>query len=181
ICAEKLKGYIKDIERKKIVAVCGAGNNGGDGFVCARYLINEGLNVKTILIRDEKDIKGDAKINFEILKKLNAVISKNQQDILEADIIIDAILGTGIRGEISAKASGAIQKINLSKSFVLSIDIPSGIDSDSGDILGSAVLANLTVALALPKLAFKKPLANFGKVEIADIGIPRQAIEIIKR
>jgi NAD(P)H-hydrate epimerase len=177
--AQIVKDNVKSLANKNIAIVCGSGNNAGDGFVAARYLINSGASVKIILIKPHKNLKGDAKINFEILKKLKVDISANQEYILKADIIIDAMLGAGLKGIVSDAFKKAIEKINNSKAIIFSIDMPSGIDGNTGDILGAAIKADITIAIAMLKNAFKKKIKNFGKVIIADIGIPLAAIKDI--
>lgn len=176
----ELEKRIKNIKNKTIAVICGSGNNAGDGFVVARYLHNAGYNVKVVLVKPTSSFKDDCKINFEILKKIKADISKDINEI-DSDIIIDAILGTGIKGFVDDKVSKAIDKINETKAYKLSIDIPSGLDSDTGEICGNAVMADITITLALPKNAFKnkKTKRYTGELIIADIGIPKLAIEDI--
>ncbi len=168
---------------KKVAVVCGSGNNAGDGFVAARYLINMGIKVSVILTKPQSSFKGICKANFEILKKLKAEISDNINKIIKAGVVIDALLGTGIKGEVSGNVKNAIELINNSKAFVVSADIPSGIDSDTGAVAGIAVKTDLTVTFALLKKAFKYAYVKeyTGKIIVADIGVPKAAIgEIMK-
>lgn len=168
---------------KTILIVCGSGNNGGDGFVAARHLWNRGHRVYVILMGRQNALKNDAKLNFNILKKMhvpvdvvNAVDKKIRTRIQRADLIIDAIFGTGLSREIAGNAEAMIELINQSKKRVLSIDMPSGIHSDSGKVMGVAVKANITGTLGVLKCGLvRKPGSVYaGKIKILDISIPRQ-------
>lgn len=182
--ADSIAGDIvknKNKANKKICIVCGSGNNAGDGFVSARYLLNYGFNVKIIMIKLQKSLKNDAKINFDICKKLKVPFSKDIKEILKADCIVDAMLGTGINGEVSGKIKSAIEMINKAKGYKVSIDIPSGINADLTVLPKTAVKADKTITLELLKKSFTSSLiADFlGKIEIVHIGIPKKAIEDI--
>jgi NAD(P)H-hydrate epimerase len=182
--ADSIAGDIvknKNKANKKICIVCGSGNNAGDGFVSARYLLNYGFNVKIIMIKLQKSLKNDAKINFDICKKLKVPFSKDIKEILKAGYIVDAMLGTGINGEVSGKIKSAIEMINKAKGYKVSIDIPSGINADLAVLPKTAVKADKTITLELLKKSFTSRLiADFlGKIEIVHIGIPKKAIEDI--
>lgn len=143
---------------KKILIFCGGGNNGGDGFAVARKLYSLKSTVKVYLLKEEENLKGDAKINFKIIKKIGVPILKEidlsviKREIENSDIIIDAIFGTGLKREIEGDVRKIINLINCSKKYVLSIDIPSGINGDNGKEMGVSVKANSTVTFGLPKL-----------------------------
>lgn len=165
------------IKKPLILVFCGSGNNAGDGFVAARHLYNNGYRVEVIMLKDPEDLKGDALINYKIIKSLRLKIkdfkmynpAKNKQKL----IIIDALLGTGIRGEISPVFKEAINHINNSEAFVVSADVPSGLDANTGKPHGAAVKADITVTMG----AIKKGLLTAsgrrfcGKIVVADIGI----------
>lgn len=150
---EFLKLYNKDFLKKaNIVVICGKGNNGGDGFVLSRYLFNSGFSVKTVILSDKDTYKGTAKNNLDILMKLGAEIveiSKQAQypllsDILEhADIIADAIFGVGLNRDVEALFKDVIGLINkksrVTGSDVICIDVPSGLNSDTGAFMGASV------------------------------------------
>lgn len=173
------------LDQKKVAVIAGKGNNGGDGFVVARHLYNRNIEVEVFLIGGSSDIKGDAKTNLDILKKIGIPFYENVTSndlsipLRDADIIVDAIFGTGLSSEIKNPYLDAINSINSSRKPVVSIDVPSGVNSDTGEILGVAVKADLTVTFVLPKrglLVF--PGAEYtGVLKIADIGIPKRAIE----
>lgn len=174
-----------NLRGKKVSIVAGKGNNGGDGFVVARHLFNRDIRVEVYLLDESDDVKGDAKINLDILKKAgiplyeSATLKDLEKPLRDADIIVDAIFGTGISSKVTKPYSDAINAINSAGKPVVSIDIPSGVSSDTGEILGVAVKANLTVTFVLPKrglLVF--PGAEYsGVLKIADIGIPKGIVE----
>lgn len=168
----------------KVVCVCGKGNNGGDGFVCARHLINNGIDVDTFLLGNPDELKKDPKTNFEILKNMGRTIKilKDKEDfaffinnLKEAQLIIDAILGIGLSGEVKQPYKSAIDLINQSRRPILALDVPSGLDATTGKILGSCIKATKTATFAFPKTGFlKNDGPNYaGEVIVADISIPK--------
>lgn len=167
-----------------ITILAGKGNNGGDGLVLARLLANKGYSQKTILLGLVEDLKGEAGINGRILKNLNLhpLQVTSPEEILPlmegSTLIIDALLGTGLKGEVRGLYREAIKAINNSLAPVISLDIPSGLDSDTGKVLGQAVQATMTITFALPKLGhFLYPGASFvGDLKVVEIGIPKEAI-----
>lgn len=177
---EESYGSLKD---KNIAVVCGKGNNGGDGLVIARHLSNKGAYVSVYLLSDAKDVSKDSKTNLEIIKNMKMPVytgaSNIQAGLKKADIIIDAIFGTGLKKDISGIYAKTIDLINRSKKPVVAVDIPSGIDSDNGQIKGCAVKADLTVTFCLPKIGhFAYPGAEYsGSLKIADISIPKILID----
>ena len=146
------------IEGKKFVIFCGQGNNGGDGLVVARKLHSNGGKVKVIILGDPAKFKGAARKNYDIAARLSIEIhllesaGKIDGDIANCDAIVDAILGTGIIRNIEAPHRNVIESINRSGKKVFSVDIPSGIQGDTGKILGTAVNAHYTVTFGLPKI-----------------------------
>lgn len=183
-CAELIKEKLAGTVRPKVCIFCGAGNNGGDGYVIARHLLNDGFNAAVMIRGDSEKIKGDAKINLEILKKLGLPIdnlSLKEADIAGrvedfaagADMIVDALLGTGMRGELNEEYKQLIKSINAENVPVLAVDIPSGLDCNSGQLLGEAIIADYTVTFVAVKTGFTNPQAEkyIGKVYVASIGI----------
>jgi len=146
------------ISGKKFVIFCGSGNNGGDGMVVARLIHSCGGRVKVSLLSDSSKYRGVAKTNFAIIKQLPIELVKlesaatTKKDIAHCDLIIDAILGTGLDRPVTGLASDVIALINKSKKKVLSLDIPSGINGNTGEVMGTAVRANYTVSFGLPKI-----------------------------
>jgi NAD(P)H-hydrate epimerase len=161
---------------------CGRGNNGGDGFVVARHLINNDVETHVFLVGALSRIKGDARINLRILQRMGVPIDRVtrkalpelRQRMRRCGIIIDALLGTGLSGEVAGLYREVITLINGAGCPVLSVDIPSGLDGDTGKPLGISVVANQTVTFQLPKKGFENPLArNYtGYLKVVDIGIP---------
>ena len=166
--AIKERSEIKD---KKILAVCYHGNNGGDGFVAARYLCDE-AETDILLIGDENRMKKEALANFKKLEYNGKVqfVTDEDVDFNDYDLIIDAILGIGIKGRLNREISAIIDDINNSKAFKVSIDMPTGLDPDTGEIIDKCVNADLIVTMH----DMKNGLERFeDKVVIADIGLPK--------
>jgi NAD(P)H-hydrate epimerase len=171
-----------------VLVLCGKGNNGGDGFVVARHLINNGYTVEMYLVGSAEEVSGDAKINLTVLQRMGITVHEVQDDrdvqriaskLDSAALVIDALLGTGLKGSVTGLYATIISALSGSKARVLSVDVPSGIDADTGEPLGVSVRAEKTVTFQYPKIGFKNPdAAQFlGKLIVADIGIPRTCIE----
>lgn len=176
--------------QRPVIVLCGAGNNGGDGFVIARHLRNRNVDVVVLLAADSVKIAGDAKTNFEILKKMDtsivqadpgwqvsdfqAVITK----VADHPLIIDAMLGTGAAGALRKPYAAAIEAANESVGFKIAIDIPTGLDGDSGET-ELAFKADVTCTFIARKTGFENPAAQewLGKVEVIDIGAPHAIFE----
>ncbi|MEO0067767.1 MAG: NAD(P)H-hydrate dehydratase [candidate division WOR-3 bacterium] len=180
----ELEKEFKNLSGKKFLIICGKGNNGGDGFVVARHLNNKGAFVRCVLLGKVKELKGDALTNARILINAGMKIEEVEQgdelpQIIQSHaVIIDAIFGTGLSAPPQGIFAEAIRLINTSNAFVVSVDVPSGLDADTGKIFEPAVRAHLTVTMGLPKLGlFLYPgRSHTGKLVIADIGIPKQLI-----
>ncbi|MHB0912320.1 MAG: NAD(P)H-hydrate dehydratase [Armatimonadota bacterium] len=166
---------------KRVAIVAGRGNNGGDGFVAARHLRDAGAQVTVHLAVDPSEVKGDAGINLAILTKtgLPVVRAEGSEDLSGSDLIIDALLGTGLRGEVRGLAVDLIERINSAGVPVVSVDIPSGLDADTGRILGTCVRADCTVTFALPKIGLLTypGAAAAGRLVVGEIGIPHRLYE----
>ncbi len=177
----------EDVHNLRVAVVAGPGNNGGDGYVIARYLINHGADVQTFLLSPREKIKGDALTNLQVLEKMAAQIVEIADESSftdaacswqEADLIVDAILGTGLTSEVRSPFSDAILAINESPALRLAVDLPSGLDADTGRILGCAVKADFTATYGFMKvgMAVYPGLEYCGKVEVVDISIPFPAV-----
>ena len=146
------------IRDKKFVIFCGGGNNGGDGLVIARLLHSNGSRVKVFLLADSKKYQGAAKTNMTIIARLPIEVIKLEgaaavkKDIAHCDVIVDAIFGTGLDRPVAGLAAEVIELVNKSKKKVLSLDIPSGINGNTGEVMGAAVKADYTVTFGLPKI-----------------------------
>ena len=161
------------LKDKRILVVCYHGNNGGDGLVAARYLAKE-CAVDVLFLGDEEKFKPDAREYFEkIIDKPGIFVVNDyaEMDFGQYDIIIDAIFGTGIKGALSSQLIEVIHLINSTDAFKVSIDIPSGMDPDTGKVNGVAVEPNLIICMH----DLKKGLAALKeKTVIVDIGIPKE-------
>ena len=183
----ELQEKFPDLSRKKIFIFCGKGNNGGDGFVIARHLFNLGSEVRVLLAGKLSDLKGGAETNANSARNIGVQIDEidlnnlNSHDhkLRHCDIIIDAVFGTGLNKPATGFIEKVIDKINLSEKFVVSVDINSGVDSDSGHLMGPHVKSDLTLALAHWKQSHSlHPAASvMEEVRLIDIGIPAKACE----
>lgn len=177
-----IQKILEDVDEPLVYVFCGKGNNGGDGFVIARHLWNEGVYVRVFCTVGEKQITGDARVNYLILKNINIPIEfvEKLDDIKELeneppDILVDALLGTGIKGPVRGFTKDLIDFINKNiETRIVSVDLPSGLDAGSAQVAGSAIRANVTVTMALPKRCHVlHPARDFvGELFISDIGIP---------
>ena len=168
------------IENNKFVVFCGGGNNGGDGFVVARKIHSNGGEVKVFLLDDENKFRGAAKKNFEIVSRMPIEMSRVSSidsvilELLDCDAIVDAIFGTGLVREVRGIYKDVIQLINESQNTVFSVDIPSGINGDTGEVMGVAVEADYTVTFGLPKLGnmLYPGYEHCGKLYVSHISFP---------
>ena len=190
-CALEAADILSQPAGKRVVAFCGSGNNGGDGFVAARHLTNWGYEVSAFLVGRISDVligAGDAAVNLEIA--LNMAIPVQEMTDLSgardavsrsagADLIIDALLGTGLSSEVREPYRSLIDGMNGLGAPVLAVDVPSGLDCDTGCPLGAAVRATRTVTFVLSKRGFHRPGAAgyTGEVKVAEIGVPRKVID----
>jgi len=166
---------------KSVVIFCGGGNNGGDGFVAARHIFNNGVNVRVVLLKKAGEYSGDALLNLKIIKKLKISVADWKPGgikICRNELVVDALLGTGTKGDIRYPYKQAVEIINSSKNKVLSVDIPSGIDADTGFKLGAAVQADITITMAAVKKGLLKNNGKkcSGKIIVADISIPEKIL-----
>jgi NAD(P)H-hydrate epimerase len=171
----------------KFVALCGTGNNGGDAMVAARHLSSyPGAEITIIILGDATNIKTEeAKVNFNIMNRMKSIklfygdkALENASDQIEnADIIIDGIFGTGIKGNIKPPHSSAIEIINASNAYIVSVDIPSGLDPDTGIGHDKCVKANSTVTFHRIKKGLVGNEEYTGRVYLEKIGIPTEAEE----
>ena len=177
----------KSISKLKILAICGSGNNGGDAMVTARHLTCSSINLKVIFLGNPSSIKTEeALTNFEIISKMNKTIelivgskvdTKIKKQILNADIIIDGIFGTGIKGEIQDPHLSVIKLINKSKSYIIAVDIPSGLNPNNGEITSNGIRANTTITFHRIKLGLLNNRKYTGNLILKKIGIPIEAEE----
>ncbi len=171
-----------------VTVVTGKGNNGGDGFVIARHLANYGYEVRVLLFADPHDLTGDAATNYHVLRAARMAIrncaadsdpSQWRNDLVSASWIVDALLGTGTRGAVREPFVTVIEELNATGVPILAVDLPSGLDCDTGEPLGPCIRAAHTATLVAPKQGFEAPgaAAFTGKVQVIDIGVPRSLLE----
>ena len=183
-CAELIKDKLKDITSPKVCIFCGTGNNGGDGYVIARHLLNSSFEVVVVICGNRGKVKGDAKINLDILERLGQPIEQlniGDGDVAarvkafagDADMIVDGLFGTGLSGQLSDDYKQLIDTINACNCPILAVDIPSGLDCDAGQPLGTAIRANYTVTFVAVKKGFASGIAAqyTGEIFIASIGV----------
>jgi NAD(P)H-hydrate epimerase len=172
-----------ELQARRVAVLCGRGNNGGDGFVIARYLHNIGVPVSVFIMGEPGDIRGDAGAHLDMLRRVGvapeAVITSASAQavgarLAEYDILIDALLGTGLKAKVSGVSQLIITSMNAAGRPIISVDIPSGLSADAGTLLGDHVRADLTVTMALPKLGLLLyPAAeHVGRLVVVDIGFP---------
>ncbi|HJT19636.1 MAG TPA: NAD(P)H-hydrate dehydratase [Nitrospira sp.] len=185
-CIERRFGPPK---KKSIAIFCGKGNNGGDGLVAARLLHRKGANVRTWLLTPTSDLSRDAAVMYRRLlraggRSLVAPFTSDdriQAAVRDSDLVIDALLGTGLASEVTDQYKAAIALMNESGRPIMAVDIPSGIHADDGRALGIAVRASLTVTFGLPKLGLylRAGIDHAGMIAIIDIGIPASYVDAI--
>ena len=163
---------------RRVLVAAGGGNNGGDGFVIARELYRAGAEVAVFATRNEYE--GDAKANLDVLKNLNVRLVGREEfggELAAADLVVDALLGTGFRGEVHGDLSVLVGEINGSGIPVVAVDVPSGVNGSTGEVKGEAVRADLTVCAHAAKVGcvVSPGRDHAGRVEVVDIGIPPEA------
>jgi len=179
--AKRLVEKFGDVKSKNILVFAGLGNNGGDGLVIARHLAGYGLNVTVFLLGEPDNIRSEeCSWNWSLLEKMKSVkllTGGNLEDLnnLEFGVIVDGILGTGISGEIREPQASAITFINKSNAFKLSVDVPSGVDPDTGNKNLPHVTANITVTFHRMKVGMPKRKDVCGEIFVEKIGIPPEA------
>lgn len=186
--AEEAAVMLREKQGQRIVVVTGGGNNGGDGFVAARHLHNMGYGVRIFMLTPGEKLKGDARANWEIIAKMGIKtqllsderrLSVLKVVLLQADLLIDCLFGTGLEENIRGLALPLIQLINESKCPVLACDIPSGLCADKGLPLAAAVRAEATLTFGYGKIGLYLPGAQgyTGRVKVADISLPKEMEE----
>ena len=181
---EEMEG---SLHGKTVTIFCGKGNNGGDGFVIARLLRRKRCKVHVCLLAKPQDLNGDAKIMYQQYAKLRNTAKvltypsqeKIQQLLGQSNIVVDALLGTGISSSVKDEYAATIDTINASGLLTIAVDIPSGIQTDTGAVLGTAIQAELTVTFGYPKLGLflGSAIDHVGKIHRVNIGIPDEYIE----
>jgi hydroxyethylthiazole kinase-like uncharacterized protein yjeF len=180
-----------DIGKKRVGVLAGRGNNGGDGYVIARYLKQKGVRVTVYLLADANRVKGDAAANLKFLKPLEVPLveipdedslAHLQSEMTDVDVWIDAILGTGLKSDVRGYFKTVIELINGLNKPVFAVDVPSGLNSDTGQVCGACIRASATATFAFAKTGhFTHPGPQYsGALNIIDIGIPNLIADEIK-
>ncbi len=183
--AELIAGLFGPMRGKRVIVLCGKGNNGGDGFVVARRLRAKGARVRAFLFARAADVKGDAAVALRRWRGAveeitgEAGLDELARDLARADVVVDALLGTGLTGPAHGLVARAIDAVNAAERAVVSLDLPSGLGSDSGGLLGPTVKAMWTATFAGYKrsLLVHPGAAQAGRVSVIDIGVPPLEVE----
>lgn len=184
-CAGLVREKLQGVAEPRVCIFCGTGNNGGDGYVIARHLINAGLKAAVVVCGERAKIRGDAKTNLDVLEQLGHAtqqLNPGDPDVAaavrmwagEASMIVDALFGTGLQGQLRADYRMLVDAINALGIPILSVDIPSGLDCDTGEPLGTAIRAACTVTFVAVKRGFVVcPTASryTGELYVASIGV----------
>jgi ADP-dependent NAD(P)H-hydrate dehydratase / NAD(P)H-hydrate epimerase len=185
-----MEAVYSDLLDRQVAVLCGRGNNGGDGFVIARTLVQRGAEVAVFLLGRVADVRGDARLNLEILGRLGITVVEiadsqawelHFSEVNDCTLIVDAIFGTGLNAPVSGLIESVIADVNASDIPVVAIDLPSGLSADSPHPIGPSIEAGLTITLAAPKIPLVLPPAEMraGDIVIADIGIPNEVLEAV--
>lgn len=163
-----------DAAGKKVGVLVGKGNNGGDGLVAARHLLNQGAQVSLILAEGRAGLRDLPAKQLEMIEKMGVGLTGPEPGMRGANLLVDALLGYNLRGNPKEPLAGLIVRANASKTRILAVDIPSGLDATTGDPGDPCIVADTTVTLGLPKVGFLNPGARkqVGRLYLADISFP---------
>ena len=190
-CAWNAADMMGGCKRRSASVFCGKGNNGGDGFVVARHLVNWGAEVRAYLldtVKETLDRGGDPAVNLQIALNMDIPVEEVPEpgeaadavrEAGDADLAVDALLGTGITGEVREPFASAVGALNELDVPVMAVDVPTGLDCDTGRPQGDAVRADRTVTFVLNKQGYTREGADewTGRVKVAEISVPRALIE----
>jgi NAD(P)H-hydrate epimerase len=189
VVAEAVLRALPEVGSRRVVVVCGTGNNGGDGLVAARHLHLAGAEVAIRVVGDPGRFAGDAAANRERARRIGVPVEPIGSPLPERGIVVDALFGTGLEREVEGAAADAIARVNGARDaahgglLVVAVDVPSGLSSDTGRPLGIAVRADRTVTIGLPKLGLvlEPGRSLAGRIEVARIGIADDAPGVVHR
>jgi len=184
-CADLVKEKLRGLGSPEVCIFCGTGNNGGDGYVIARHLLNAAFKVTVVICGRREKIGGDARINLDVLERLGYTVEQLDPASPEAapgvrtlagraDMIVDALFGTGLQGQLRADYQALVEAINALEVPILAVDIPSGLDCDMGLPLGAAIRAACTVTFVAVKRGFAASSGAdtyTGQIYVASIGV----------
>jgi len=186
-----MEAAFEDLATSHVGVLCGRGNNGGDGFVVARTLVQRGIEASVFLLGQVADVRGDARANLEVLGRIGLTVVEiaDAQEwelhfsaISECDLLVDAILGTGFHGRLTGLLETVVADVNGLGVPIVAIDLPTGVSADTHEVQGAAIEASMTVTLAAPKIPLVLPPADSrsGDLVIADIGIPLPILDDVE-
>ncbi len=186
-----MEAAFEDLPTSHVGVLCGRGNNGGDGFVVARTLVQRGVETSVFLLGSVAEVRGDARTNLEMLGRIGLTVVEitNAQEwelhfseVSQCELLVDAILGTGFHGQLSGLLETVVADVNGLGIPVVAIDLPTGVSADSHEVEGEAIDASMTVTLAAPKIPLVLPPADShgGDLVIADIGIPLPILDEVE-
>jgi ADP-dependent NAD(P)H-hydrate dehydratase / NAD(P)H-hydrate epimerase len=186
-----MESAFDDLAMMHVGVMCGRGNNGGDGFVVARTLIQRGVETLVFLLGSVADVRGDARTNLEVLGRIGLTVVEitNAQEwelhfseMSRCELVVDAILGTGFHGQLSGLLETVVADLNGLGVPIVAIDLPTGLSADSSEVEGEAIEASMTITLAAPKIPLILPPADThsGDLVIADIGIPLPILDDVE-
>ncbi len=186
LAADEIEKFLGGAAGRPVAIVAGAGNNGGDGFVIARHLAMRGAEVATLLVTSPESISGDAAINLNILRNLGCdvrevsggQIADLAGQLAAFELIVDAVGGTGIQGALRGELATAVEQINAATKPVIAIDIPTGLDCDTGQATDPTVKAAMTITMVARKKGFDVAGAAeyTGEIRVVDIGVPADIV-----
>jgi NAD(P)H-hydrate epimerase len=172
------------LPEKRVAIFCGPGNNGGDGFVIARHLHNAGWRVRIVLTVEQDNLRGDSLINFQIVSHMPIPIESisASDDLLDwAELVVDALLGTGFSDEVREPIASLIHRINAAGKLVIAVDTPSGLDCQTGHAAKATIRAETTITFVAVKSGLVEPAAQpfVGRIITAEIGVPIELVRVI--
>lgn len=175
LVADEVESLLRQCEYKMAAVFCSAGNNGGDGFACACLLLQRGCGVRLCFVGSEEKLTPDCRHNYErFLNMGGKILSPNEMEISGCGCVVDALFGIGLNRPITGVYAAVINTVNASSVPVVACDIPSGISADTGEILGAAVKASVTVTFSCAKPGLLQGAGSeyCGRLVVGDIGIP---------
>jgi len=172
--------------KQSVLVLAGGGNNGGDGFVIARRLVDAQFPVRVMLAANKNQLRGDAKIHFEAYTKRNLEVAEYNPEKLaewlkDSEIIVDCLLGTGAQGEVRSPLKEIIKAVNEARKTVYAVDIPSGVNANTGEVANVAIKAFKTITFVMPKVGFfmQSGPQYVGQWKVADISVPTSAVKAL--
>jgi NAD(P)H-hydrate epimerase len=187
---DAMEAGLGSLADRRVAILCGRGNNGGDGFVVARVLHQRGAEVLVFVVGAAEEIRGDARVNFDVLNRLGIVAVEITGDeawdshaaaVEGSDVVVDALFGTGLNAPLAGLTAVVVTDVNRMDVPVVAVDLPSGLSADTHHPIGACVDATLTVTFAAPKLplVLSPGAQHAGDVVVADIGIPQEVIDAV--